>query len=185
MNTHTLHDTAVLVVDDELETCKLMVHLLRKLEYTAEFLNTGPEAIEYLEEYAVPTLIFLDVLMPDMGGLEVLEALKANPSTRGVPVIIYSALIDSKLRSEALRLGACDFMPKGRISLGDLRALVERNVGGRSNTCGFAEGEPGRVNGLGVSLRSPSPLQTGDGLPSSLLSPKTIRRALWTFSPKW
>jgi CheY-like chemotaxis protein len=143
MNTHTLHDTAVLVVDDDLEMCKLMVHLLRKLECTAEFLNTGPEAIEYLEEYAVPTLIFLDVLMPDLGGLEVLEALKANPSTRDVPVIIYSALIDSKLRSEALRLGACDFMSKARISLGDLRAVVERNVVVEATAAGLLKASRG------------------------------------------
>ncbi len=128
MNIQILLDTTVLVVDDDPDTCKLMVQLLRKLEYTAEFLNTGPDAIDYLREYAVPSLMFLDIMMPKMGGLEVLKALKANPSTRDVPVIIYSALTDSELRAEALRLGASDFISKGCLTPGDLRAVVERNV---------------------------------------------------------
>jgi CheY-like chemotaxis protein len=68
----------------------------------------GDEAIEMAQRER-PDLITLDVLLPDADGFGVLEQLKSNPITRGIPVIVVSILQD---RDDGLRLGAVDYITK-------------------------------------------------------------------------
>ena len=59
-----------------------------------------------------PSLVLLDLMLPDVDGLEVCRRLRADPRTHGVPVVILSALNEVKIREAARELGVCDYLTK-------------------------------------------------------------------------
>ncbi|HYE20619.1 MAG TPA: response regulator [Tepidisphaeraceae bacterium] len=118
---------SVLVVDDHLDTCKMMVRLLRHMRCDAVCRESGRAALDYLTG-ATPDLMVVDVMMPDLNGLDVLAAVRARPATRAVPVIMYSAVTDDATAERAAALGAQAFVVKGRMAFGELRGVVERHV---------------------------------------------------------
>ena len=71
----------------------------------------GVEAMEKVKE-EMPHLMVLDVMMPRMGGYEVCEALRANPKTKNLPVIILSARGEKAHIKQGLKAGADDYLPK-------------------------------------------------------------------------
>jgi CheY-like chemotaxis protein len=119
---------SVLVVDDYLDTCELLVQLLEGSGYPAICFTSGASALASAAAER-PLMIFLDVMMPDMDGFAVLEALRANPALRDLPVVMYSAIGDPATASRALLLGANAFVVKGRARYSELRSLVERLIG--------------------------------------------------------
>jgi len=129
----------VLVVDDHLDTCEVLVRLLRRIPYEAICALGGRRALEVLAT-AVPALIFLDVMMPDVSGLDVLRAVREGPRTRDVPVVMYSADTTRHTACAALELGAQAFVVKGRMGFNELRQLVGKYLSG---------GEDGRGGGGG------------------------------------
>jgi putative two-component system response regulator len=68
----------------------------------------------------------MDVMMPGMSGLDVLTAVRADPATAGVPVVMYSAVTDPAVRRRAMDLGAVDYLVKSRASYDELQATVDR-----------------------------------------------------------
>ena len=80
----------ILVVDDEAELAHTFQIWLQQKGYEVSIAFDGPQALRLVAAKR-PDLILLDVWMPGMSGLEVLERLKADPQTRGIPVIILSA----------------------------------------------------------------------------------------------
>lgn len=102
----------ILVVDDNEDTALALKKLLRKRGYDADILFRGDEALSYIRDNR-PSLIILDQMMPGMTGLDVLRKLRADPTTRNIPVLFYSAGYDSLARTEASRLGAIDWITKG------------------------------------------------------------------------
>lgn len=67
-----------------------------------------------------PDLILLDLVMPEMDGYEVLQCIRAEPSTRNIPVIIFSVLGEQTDIQRALELGASDYIIKGFYSPGEV-----------------------------------------------------------------
>ena len=117
----------LLVVDDNEDACELVARLLRRAGHDATCQTSAGAAIAYLTTQ-VPDLIVLDVMMPEMTGLEVLRILRADPRLAAVPVVIYSALSDEKTRSAARALGANGYVVKGG-GWTDLNAEIRRLVG--------------------------------------------------------
>lgn len=101
----------VLVVDDDLVAQKVLAALLRNEGYELTFARDGAAGIEAANRSA-PDLILLDVVMPGMGGLEVLRVLRETPSLAEVPVLMVTACTDNETRMRALELGADDFIAK-------------------------------------------------------------------------
>ncbi len=119
----------VLVVEDE-EI--LLTGLKEELEsggYTVQGASDGVEGLEKVKSFK-PELILLDLLMPKMDGMEMLQKLKADSETRDVPVVILTNLSDYEKISEALSLGAMDYLVKANYKLEDLlekvRAVLAR-----------------------------------------------------------
>src|SRR5215468_4464966 len=82
--------TRILVVDDNADSVAIMQTILENRGYEVTVALTGAAALEQLK--AKPTdLVLLDVMMPEMSGLEVLEQIKADAATRSVPVILVTA----------------------------------------------------------------------------------------------
>ena len=101
----------VLVVDDTAQNLGLMHELLRP-HYRVLVADSGPRALQLLQEGTRPDLILLDVMMPDMDGYEVLRRLKAEAGSRDTPVIFLTARSDEAGEARGLELGAVDYIIK-------------------------------------------------------------------------
>ena len=101
----------VLVVDDAEDIRMLLASLLKRV-YNVRLAAGGTDAIRLAEQVPHPDLILLDIEMPGMDGHAVCKLLKANPLTRGIPVIFVSARGDAKDEAAGLRLGAVDYIEK-------------------------------------------------------------------------
>ncbi|WP_026842330.1 response regulator [Citrifermentans bremense] len=100
----------LLVVDDTPENLIILYKILRK-EYEVLGANSGKEALLALAENR-PDLILLDVMMPEMDGLEVCRILKDDSRYRDIPVIFITALSDEVDESRGFEAGAVDFLSK-------------------------------------------------------------------------
>ncbi len=101
----------ILVVDDEILIIKRLEALLMPRHYQVLSTSSGEAALDFAQQ-AQPDLIILDVLMPEMDGLEVCRQLKANPVTRSIPVVLMTALGEVEDRAAGLEAGADDFLTK-------------------------------------------------------------------------
>jgi PAS domain S-box-containing protein len=98
----------VLVVDDDASARDLIQRYLTREGFQTRTAATGPEALRLAQELR-PSVITLDVLMPGMDGLAVLQALKADPDLAATPVVMVSTMSD---RSLGAALGAADYLTK-------------------------------------------------------------------------
>jgi len=101
----------ILVVEDTLESLKLLTDLLIAEGYQVRPANSGELALGFVAAFR-PDLILLDLRMPGMDGFEVLRRLKAQELSRDIPVIVLSAVTETERRVEGLKLGAVDFVHK-------------------------------------------------------------------------
>ncbi|MES2180090.1 MAG: response regulator [Gemmatimonadota bacterium] len=101
----------VLIVDDERHNRQLLEVMLRPEGFFIEVATSGEEALAMVA-HEPPDLILLDIMMPGMDGYQVATAIKSNPITRNIPVIIVTALDDRDSRMRGLSAGAEDFLTK-------------------------------------------------------------------------
>ena len=102
----------VLVIDDDEASRYLLKEALADTRYTVVEAAGGVEGLRRAAEEK-PLAIFLDLVMPDLSGFEVLDRLKADPSTRDRPVIIYTSKSLSDEERTRLSAGALAFLAKG------------------------------------------------------------------------
>ena len=82
--------TLILVVDDNADNVNIAREILLSRGFEVRVAYNGPSALASVEQQR-PDLVLLDVMMPQMSGMEVLDRLRANPATAGVPVILVTA----------------------------------------------------------------------------------------------
>lgn len=114
VNSSTLvdrHIATVLVVDDTPENLTLMGTLLRE-HFMVKVANNGEKALKIALSDTPPDLVLLDIMMPEMDGYEVCRRLKANVSTRDIPIIFLTARSDPDDERMGLGLGAVDYITK-------------------------------------------------------------------------
>ncbi|MCU0512018.1 MAG: response regulator [Anaerolineae bacterium] len=101
----------ILVVDDDVDSLKLIGLMLQRQGYEVVTANTGGQALTRAET-DLPNLIILDVMMPDMNGLDVCKRLRQNVATSKIPIIMFTAktLIDDKVKG--FEAGADDYLTK-------------------------------------------------------------------------
>jgi CheY-like chemotaxis protein/class 3 adenylate cyclase len=112
----------ILVVDDTPRNLKLLADVLSAEGHVVSAATSGAEALERIAAERLD-LVLLDVVMPGMSGYEVCRAIRANPATRWLPVIMVTALEASEERVTGLDAGADDFISKP-ISRPELLARV-------------------------------------------------------------
>jgi DNA-binding response OmpR family regulator len=115
-----------LVVDDERDFRHLMSMFLARsgLPIDVEAVVNGAEALRHIETI-VPDLILLDVMMPEMDGIECCRRLRADQRTRDVPVLMLTALDEAADRTRGFLAGADDYLAKP-FDRGELLARVRR-----------------------------------------------------------
>ncbi len=115
MSTHNENNNtpkaSILVVDDSPENQYVLSLILEQEGYQIRSATNGAQALQSVQ-VALPDLILLDIMMPNMSGYEVCEHLKADEQTRNVPIIFISALSETKNKVEALNIGGVDYITK-------------------------------------------------------------------------
>jgi len=102
----------VLAVDDDLINLKLLKSMLMKTGYVAEVIEAknGADAIGELKNIDDIDVVLLDIIMPVMGGLDMLRVLRADENLKQPPVIVLTT--DETKKAEALEAGANGFLMK-------------------------------------------------------------------------
>jgi CheY-like chemotaxis protein len=117
----------VLVVDDDEMNRILITHYLEKARYTVAQCASGEEALAALAAPRLPALVLLDVVMPGSSGLDVCRAIKDDPRTGSIPVVLLTALEKEDDRRRGMEAGADDFVTKP-VARAELLARVARLV---------------------------------------------------------
>ena len=104
-------DADVLVVEDEPDIRHLIAHHLGREGFRCREVATGAEALRAVRT-SIPDLIVLDLMLPEMGGLEVCRRLRGDDGTAAIPIIMLTAKSDEIDRVVGLELGADDYVAK-------------------------------------------------------------------------
>jgi len=129
----------VLIVDDDVDACRPLVRMLQFIGHKPVFVPDGRTALAMIDEVR-PDVILLDVMMPGMDGLEVLQRVRSNPSHRNLPVLVYSALSDQATIDTAMERGAQAYLVKSKASFSDIQSSIESHVrNGQSSAAPAAE----------------------------------------------
>ncbi len=111
MSVNTPEKGVILIVDDTPTNLEVLFDFLAESGFKVLVAEDGESAIARVE-YAPPDLILLDVLMPGIDGFETCRRLKANDSTKDIPVIFMTALTETVDKVRGLSLGAVDYITK-------------------------------------------------------------------------
>ncbi len=114
----------ILVVEDEEILLTALQEELRQGGYTVEGAVDGEDGLNKIKAFK-PDLVLLDLVMPKMDGMAVLKKLKESQETTDLPVVILTNLSDYERISEALSLGAKDYLVKANYSLSALMDKVK------------------------------------------------------------
>jgi two-component system phosphate regulon response regulator PhoB len=118
----------ILVVDDEEDILELVRYNLTKEGYRAQCVQSGEQALVKAGEDP-PDLIVLDLMLPGLDGLDVCKALKRNPATESIPLIMLTARGEDADIVAGLELGADDYVTKPfspRVLLARIRATLRK-----------------------------------------------------------
>ena len=102
---------SILIVEDAGPLNRMIQILLTSKGYVTDCAHNGIEALEILKK-TTPDAIILDLMMPEMDGYELCEALKKNNQYKETPIIILSALDADKHRDSLISMGASDYIVK-------------------------------------------------------------------------
>lgn len=123
----------VLIVDDDPAALRMIEYIFNRADYDVYLAATGPEALSKADE-AKPDLVILDVMMPDVTGLEVCQRLRAQPALARLPIIMLSARDQLEDKVNGFEAGADDYVSKPvepQELLARAKALMHR-MGGNS-----------------------------------------------------
>jgi two-component system, OmpR family, response regulator RpaB len=119
----------ILIVEDD----PLMNRMYQKIftfeGYDVEMASDGEEGLEKVRS-SKPTLILLDIMMPKLNGLQVLEKLKADPDTKAIPVIMLTNLAGQQDAETALSKGAIKYIVKSEYEPKQVTNMVKEILAG-------------------------------------------------------
>lgn len=111
----------VMVVEDEFDSVQVVSRVLQHHGAQVHVARNGHEALQMLTE-VVPTLIIMDLAMPEMDGWETLTKIRANPHTAHIPVVAMTAYHSVNVAEDALHAGFDAYLPKPL----DTNSLVQK-----------------------------------------------------------
>jgi len=117
----------ILIVEDESDMMALLVRRAKErhhLECRTD--SSGEQTIKIAKEFQ-PNVILMDMDLPVLNGFSLIRELKENPTTKDIPIIVFSAFSDELIREEAREMGAAYYYLKGN-SLGNLFDVIENYV---------------------------------------------------------
>jgi pilus assembly protein CpaE len=149
----------ILLVDDDLDTLRLVGLMLQRQGYEVRAASNGLQALSMVQG-DLPDLILLDVMMPEMDGYEVARRLRADPATADIPIIMFTAKSQVDDKVMGFEAGADDYLTKPtqpRELFAHMKAVLGRSGKARTSSL-VAAGERGYIiavlaskGGLGVT----------------------------------
>lgn len=119
--------TTILLAEDDIILSELYTERLKQEGFSVVHANNGEEALQFVTEYH-PNLIILDIMMPKMNGLDVLKALKENPETATIPVIIVTALVQEIEKLNKIMTQADAYIVKSEVLPGEIIEEVKKRL---------------------------------------------------------
>lgn len=116
---------SILVVEDDLDLARVMTTALQSHGIRTFHAVRGSEAVQLCRQHE-PSLIVLDLVLPDMDGFAVVSSLRESATLGRIPLLVYSALDVGSADQSRLRLGPTEFLTKSRCSLADFEGHVVR-----------------------------------------------------------
>ena len=101
----------ILIADDNVANIELLDAYLAEFDYEIETAGDGAETLEKVASFS-PDLILLDIMMPKLSGFEVCEKLKNDPATRGIMILVVTALSELGDIERAVNAGCDDYLSK-------------------------------------------------------------------------
>jgi two-component system phosphate regulon response regulator PhoB len=101
----------ILVVDDEPDVTDLLAYTLKAKGFTVEALNNPNASVGFARTF-LPDLVILDVMMPELNGIQICRMLRADPALKHVPIIFLTAKAEEGDRIQGLETGADDYVSK-------------------------------------------------------------------------
>ncbi|TXD31810.1 response regulator transcription factor [Lujinxingia vulgaris] len=133
----------ILIVEDEPDLVENLDYNLRREGFEADAALSGQQALARLKEQPLPDLIVLDLMLPDLSGYEVCRRVRADQSTRHIPILMLTARGEDHERVEGFEAGADDYVVKPfnvRELMLRVRAVLRRSEGPDENPA------PGQVH---------------------------------------
>lgn len=119
----------ILVVDDEADLAELVAYNLKRSGYEVNVANNGREALGLIDRWR-PDLVVLDVMMPEVNGIEVAHRMRDDRAMAEIPVVMLTALTDEDDEIKGLEAGADDYLTKPfsiKILMARIEALLRRS----------------------------------------------------------
>jgi DNA-binding response OmpR family regulator len=126
-----LSDKTILIVDDDKQVRELIAIYLHEEGFRTMLANDGAEAITAVSKQ-LPDLVLADVNMPEMNGLELAQRLRSDPQTASIPILMLSALAQSKDVLAGYSNGADEYATKPielAVLLAKANSLLSRQPG--------------------------------------------------------
>lgn len=117
----------VLVVDDTDSAREVAERILRFHGVQAIGARSGDEALAFMDRFD-PDLVLLDISMPGMDGLSLLERLRQEPRWKTIPVVMMTAICDEESVRRARRLGACEYLVKADFTAPRMLEVVKQHA---------------------------------------------------------
>lgn len=123
---YTVRVPRILSIEDDVDLQQVVAYVLKKKGWEVVFAYDGKDGLEKALELK-PNLILLDMMLPGLNGIEVITELKANETTRAIPVIVMTAFPSDAqfLESIAVAMGAVEYLAKP-VHIDVLVSTIER-----------------------------------------------------------
>jgi len=105
----------ILLIEDDADIAEMYRWRLQKDGYQVEWSEDGLKGLAAAFE-TLPDLVFLDIRLPQLDGIEVLRRLRAERRTRRIPVVVITNYDDPRIKYEARELGAMEYLIKSRVT---------------------------------------------------------------------
>jgi len=120
----------ILVIEDDRDISELITYNLEREGYEIACLYDGSQAIEFVRKRK-PELILLDLMLPEVDGIEICRTLKSDPNTKHIPIIMLTAKSEEADVVVGLQMGADDYIPKPfspKVLVARIKAITRRMV---------------------------------------------------------
>ena len=119
----------ILIIEDDPLMSRMYEKIFKFEGYEVEMAADGEEGLGKIKT-AKPTLVLLDIMMPKMNGLQVLEKVKADPETKAVPVVMLTNLAGQQDAEKALSMGAVKYIIKSEYEPKQVANMVKEILAG-------------------------------------------------------
>jgi two-component system phosphate regulon response regulator PhoB len=119
----------ILIIEDDALIARLYQKVFTFEGHEVAMAANGEEGLEKLKTFA-PTLILLDIMMPKVNGLQVLEKLKADPQFKNVPVVMLTNLAGDQDAQKALAMGAVKYIIKSEYQPKQVARMIKEILAG-------------------------------------------------------